>query len=527
MGYLDQAFMVRDAQAIAITASRFACEETGSPLIVCECGRDHINDAALRTRRDPTRTLDLRRSFIRELERRWRRLSALVTEALVTQDMFGLTAANAYKLQIISMSSGRVNAFQSWIDTALADTILGLNREVWIGHFIDQAYTRGWKAAQSQVGRVLPANMDRADILTKLTISELQGVIEAFSQRAVRAFSDGLLSHRPPATIARAIRQEVGKIGVVRSRATAQTMIVRANGEAALDYFQTADIKMVGVLPETIPSPGRPHAIRDARRKRKRRDLVEVRRAGDDNVCPICQDIADNNPYTIAEARGLIPAHPNCRCAFVPLDDKRFAHGDALRDEWSEEDHPRDPNGEFANGSGEKKDVTGSPAFKKWFGESKVVDKSGRPLIVYHGTASGQLEELHPNAPLIKATGNKDMEGIYFTGDPNAAHNYAAMAARQGRGASRAVLGVYLKIEHPLDTTKAIKAFQKKGMTFGEAKREALKSFDPKKHDGVIFGGDSYNPPEYIVLKSNQVKSATKNSGTFNPNSSRIVDGEV
>ena len=29
---------------------------------------------------------------------------------------------------------------------------------------------------------------------------------------------------------------------------------------------------------------------------------------------------------------------------------------------------------------------TGTPAFKKWFGNSAVVDKSGEPLVVYHGT---------------------------------------------------------------------------------------------------------------------------------------------
>jgi hypothetical protein len=79
------------------------------------------------------------------------------------------------------------------------------------------------------------------------------------------------------------------------------------------------------------------HAIRDATRKARRArrrgrsaDLVEVLTAGDDDVCPICEAIAENNPYTIAEARGLIPAHPNCRCAFVPAADARFAHGDSI-----------------------------------------------------------------------------------------------------------------------------------------------------------------------------------------------------
>ena len=32
--------------------------------------------------------------------------------------------------------------------------------------------------------------------------------------------------------------------------------------------------------------------------------------------------------------------------------------------------------------------VTDTPEFKRWFGNSKVVDKHGNPLVVYHGTKS-------------------------------------------------------------------------------------------------------------------------------------------
>jgi hypothetical protein len=45
---------------------------------------------------------------------------------------------------------------------------------------------------------------------------------------------------------------------------------------------------------------------------------VNVLTAGDDLVCQICEDISEEGPYSLDEAQGLIPAHPNCRCAFVP-----------------------------------------------------------------------------------------------------------------------------------------------------------------------------------------------------------------
>jgi hypothetical protein len=65
------------------------------------------------------------------------------------------------------------------------------------------------------------------------------------------------------------------------------------------------------------------HPLTDARtpRARVQQTLVQVVTAGDDLVCQQCQDIEDDNPYRIQEALGLIPAHPNCRCAWVPWDE--------------------------------------------------------------------------------------------------------------------------------------------------------------------------------------------------------------
>ena len=65
------------------------------------------------------------------------------------------------------------------------------------------------------------------------------------------------------------------------------------------------------------------HQVRDAREAL--RGKVEVLTAGDEKVCRQCQDISEEGPYTLAEAHDLIPAHPNCRCAFIPAHDLRYA----------------------------------------------------------------------------------------------------------------------------------------------------------------------------------------------------------
>jgi len=47
---------------------------------------------------------------------------------------------------------------------------------------------------------------------------------------------------------------------------------------------------------------------------------VEFSTAGDARVCPICAGL-QGNTYTISEARGRVPQHPGCRCAFLPVVD--------------------------------------------------------------------------------------------------------------------------------------------------------------------------------------------------------------
>lgn len=51
-------------------------------------------------------------------------------------------------------------------------------------------------------------------------------------------------------------------------------------------------------------------------------------------------------------------------------------------------------------------DLTWTPEFKRWFGDSKVVDAEGRPLVVYHGTVYGGFTKF-----------DKRMAGVFFFTD--------------------------------------------------------------------------------------------------------------
>ena len=165
-----------------------------------------------------------------------------------------------------------------------------------------------------------------------------------------------------------------------------------------------------------------------------------------------------------------------------------------------------------------------SPEFKAWFGDwendpenaSKVVNpKTGEPLVVYHAsTASFNVFE--PSNPRF-AAGN--INGIYFTdkidqemieeyGDKiyHAFLNIKKQLNKNPRKYAEEVKGVHFP--YP-PTTDKLNAYNKAIGSVEDIKNVILDA----GFDGVKSRfGHSY---EYIVFESNQIKSATDNTGTF------------
>jgi RNA polymerase sigma factor (sigma-70 family) len=153
--------------------------------------------------------------------------------------------------------------------------------------------------------------------------------------------------------------------------------------------------------------------------------------------------------------------------------------------------------------------VTETPEFKRWFGDSKVVDKSGKPLVVYHGTG-GDFDEFS----IDKSRQRDDSflgQGMYFSSDPDRASAYAESA-----GSTANVKPVYLRIENPYRAN------------LGE-KIPPTPELIKQGYDGVIYdlGEDVWaklegrepkpNELEIVVFDASQIKSSTGNQGTFNP----------
>lgn len=92
--------------------------------------------------------------------------------------------------------------------------------------------------------------------------------------------------------------------------------------------------------------------------------------------------------------------------------------------------------------------------FWRWFGDSKVVDEQGRPLVVYHGTH--KIFDTFDKTKAKTGVGENVLgEGWYFTNNLDLAERYAFGITKAGRGiGENNVMSLYLRIENPAISAK-------------------------------------------------------------------------
>ena len=221
---------------------------------------------------------------------------------------------------------------------------------------------------------------------------------------------------------------------------------------------------------------------------------------------------------------------------------------------------------EAAGQKGQKKDKakgnileaaidTTTDAFKRWFGGSKVVDKSGKPLVVYHGTDK-DFEEFDLNRS-GSASGQYLGKGFYFAQSAGVADAFAGVDNAR-------IVPAYLSIKNPFRTDstdltaaqrqalrddpklgKHFKAAEAENAEFGgwyTIQRAAVLSKDRANFiksalelsgfDGIISGDLNEQPGmqsevEIVAFRPEQIKSATGNRGTYDPASGNILEAAV
>lgn len=177
-----------------------------------------------------------------------------------------------------------------------------------------------------------------------------------------------------------------------------------------------------------------------------------------------------------------------------------------------------------------------SAAFRRWFGDSKVVDTSGKPLVVYHGSPQGDIE-------VFEIPRHRRTPAFFFSDDPD-------LAAEYGEN----LYSAYLHVVRPLvvDAKGADwseipqKYVPMRGWPAGDKAfaRALMEAHDSRftstdvvgelaahyGFDGAIIrnvidssSGDTYGlTTVYIVFDPRQIKSARENAGTFDPDDPSI-----
>jgi hypothetical protein len=162
---------------------------------------------------------------------------------------------------------------------------------------------------------------------------------------------------------------------------------------------------------------------------------------------------------------------------------------------------------------------TDTPAFKKWFGDSKVVDAEGRPLVVYKG---GPTENWRDGSDITEFRSANGPWAGFFTSSTDAANRFAqAQLPMTVRGGSPAgVFAVYISIKKPLMIDaegKRARDFQIDASVVGQQDspiREQMLSGD---YDGLILRNTSDEGDVFVPLRPEQIKSAIGNDGNFDP----------
>jgi SPP1 gp7 family putative phage head morphogenesis protein len=286
---------------------------------------------------DPTLTMRLRNAFFKDVNKRFTELALMVKRSVYNNDCFGLKKdkLQANQMQPLSEeelkyrnSSEKIALFLIWVQTQVDRGILSTARftDPWTNRYVYEAYKMGVTRARQELikaGMKIPTieemggidmvlkniyHVERLGLLQGKVFTDLKGITDAMSTQISRILTQGFLNGEAPALIARKLVAAIngtgmGELGITdtlgrfipamrRAEMLARTETIRSFAESTLQEYRNWGIEGVSAL-------------------------VEFQTAGDDRVCSICEHL-QGKVFTLDEASGIIPVHPNCRCCWLP-----------------------------------------------------------------------------------------------------------------------------------------------------------------------------------------------------------------
>lgn len=271
-------------------------------------------DLSAQSRIDPTKTNGVRSRFERELVRRLKLVADGIKKYVVEENRFK-PVANAVGDFTYPDAPDKVNKFMRHLRYLQDKDFLEIQRGAgtksgnkrWSDVYLQSSYQKGLANAYGQVRKAgvtveqrwidsaffRPIHADRAGLIYTRAYQELEGITAAIDTKMSATLADGMIEGRGSLDIARQLSEDVQSIGVTRARRIARTEVTRAHADATLNSYEESEIEGVNLLSE----------------------FTSI----DDNArCPTCEKL-EGKQYTVSEARGVIPVHPNCRCGWTPV----------------------------------------------------------------------------------------------------------------------------------------------------------------------------------------------------------------
>jgi len=291
-----------------------------------------IRNAKNPLRMDPTRTLMIRKKFMLEIRKTFANLKRELRKFLLTLDALGLDARDRVPFEKLvgnispreyefRTDAQKLTIFNEWFRKQVEANVLSPDPgtphgQPWTTEFVESAYKRGLTNAylSSKEGKLLaaagvgeqtqeqflrsafgaPEVMSKIQMLGTRAWEGMNGITATMGSRMNLILAQGMADGSGAQEIAKDMFEAIDSLSNSRAMTIARTEVINAHAEGQLDAFTKLGVEDLGVK-------------------------AEWSTAGDDRVCEECEPM-EGQIFSVEEARGLIPLHPNCRCTWIPAE---------------------------------------------------------------------------------------------------------------------------------------------------------------------------------------------------------------
>lgn len=357
------------------------------------------------SRADPSRTGGIRRKFEIEVRARFKVFKKRLLDLVLVEDAFGLKPPSTLKVNTrfkFNTDAQKLEEFRKWLSKQSQDLILSdpnTTKDDWWAKYAEEAYKQGQGRAFDDTKKPYargyasdestrdfykgskyeflsssfnqPETVEKIQLLSGRTFSDLKGMTDAMATTLTRDLADGLARGDNPRTIADRLEKSLG-ISESRAETIARTEIIRSHSQGAIDAMRQMGVEEIGVM-------------------------VEWSTTDDFRVCPLCRPL-DGITLKLDEAEGMFPRHPNCRCSPIPAGVGEKSTKQKKSQAQIEQAIDQSIEAEIPKKAKDTRSVKDQKDISKWVGADTKIDKT-RPKSILDGPIPDS-QKVKPTAPV-------------------------------------------------------------------------------------------------------------------------------